>query len=56
MATACTTTKKSTSIVQTEAKEKPTSQWDSRYGGADKSYDTELLTLRLSKGKTLKTK
>lgn len=47
MATACTTIKKSTSTVQTEAKqEKPVSQWDGRYGGADKSYDTELLTLR----------
>lgn len=47
MATACTTIKKSTSTAQTEAKqEKPVSQWDSRYGGADKSYDTGLLTLR----------
>ncbi len=49
MATACTTIKKSTSTVQTEAEakqEKPVSQWDGRYGGADKSYDTELLTLR----------
>lgn len=48
--------KKSTSTIQTGAKEKAVSQWDSRYGGADKSYDTDLLILRLSKGKTLKTK
>ncbi len=43
MATACTTTKKITSSVQ---QEKTVAQWDSSYGGADKSYDTEFLTLR----------
>ncbi len=46
MATACTTTKKTVSTTQTTTKQEKTSTWDNKYGGADKSYDTGLLTLR----------
>lgn len=48
LATAACTTSKHTSSANTAVTsvEQKTPSWDNSYGGADKSYDTELLTLR----------